>query len=88
MLPVMDVMSDELAGFPVEFAENGTIEVTAFIPRTEINGGKYTVSVIAASRSYDRTFCRRDNAAYLQIDAETASGAHLLTVANWEVFTT
>jgi lipopolysaccharide transport system ATP-binding protein len=85
MLPVMDVMSDELAGFPVEFPESGTIEVSASIPRTEVNGGKYTVSVIAASRDYDRTFCRYDNAAYLQIDAETASGAHVLTVAEWEV---
>jgi lipopolysaccharide transport system ATP-binding protein len=85
MLPVMDIMSEELAGFPVEFSRDGSVEVTAFVPRTEINGGKYTVSVIAASRDYGRTYCRHDNAAYVQVDAETASGAHTLSVAEWSV---
>ncbi len=85
MLPVMDVMGDELAGFPVEFPESGAIEVTAVIPCVELNGGKYTMSVIASSRDYSRTFCRYDNAAYIQVDAETASGAHLLTVADWQL---
>ena len=83
MLPVLDVMADELAGYPVDFPKSGTIEVTASIPRIELNGGKYTLSVISASRDYSRVFCRHDNAAYLQVDAESASGAHVLSVADW-----
>lgn len=85
MLPVLDVMSDDLSGYAVEFPETGSIEVTAVIPRIELNGGKYTVSVIAASRDYSRNYCRHDNAMYLQVNAETASGAHMLSVAGWSV---
>lgn len=87
MLPVMDIMSDELAGYPIEFPSSGTVEVSAVIPRTELNGGKYMLSVIAAARDYSRIFCRHDNAAYLQVDAATASGAHFLSVAGWSVET-
>jgi lipopolysaccharide transport system ATP-binding protein len=83
MLPVLDVMSDDLAGFPVEFAESGSVEVTAVVPGIELNSGKYSVSVIAASRDYSRIYCRHDNAAYLHVETESASGAHLLTVAGW-----
>jgi lipopolysaccharide transport system ATP-binding protein len=83
MLPVLDVMSEDLGGYPVEFPETGSIEVTADVPRIDLNGGKYTVSVIAASRDYSRNFCRHDNAMYLQVSAETTSGAHVLAVAGW-----
>ncbi len=83
MLPVMDIMADQLSGFEVEFPASGSLQVTAVIPRVELNGGKYTVSVIASSRDYSRTYCRHDNAAYLQVDAESASGAHLLAIASW-----
>lgn len=85
MLPVMDIMSEELAGYPFEFPASGAVEVTAVIPKLELNGGKYTLSVIAASRDYSRIFCRHDNAAYLQVDAATASGANLLSVAGWSI---
>jgi lipopolysaccharide transport system ATP-binding protein len=83
MLPVLDVMAGELAGYPFEFSDSRRAEVTAVIPRTELNSGKYSVSVIVATRDYSRIYCRRDNAAYVQVDAETASGAHVLVVADW-----
>ena len=83
MLPVMDVMTEALTGFDLDFPSSGMVEVTAVIPRLELNGGKYSLSLVAASQDYLRTFCRHDNAAYLQIDAETASGAHILSVATW-----
>lgn len=83
MLPILDVMSEELAGYAFEVPPSGLVDVTARIPRMELNGGKYTLSVIAASPDYSRIYCRHDNAAYLQIDASTASGAQVLTVAEW-----
>lgn len=83
MLPVMDVMADELAGYAFDVPDSGIVDITAVIPRTELNGGKYTLSVIAASPDYSLTYCRHDNAAYVQVDAGSASGAQILSVADW-----
>ena len=85
MLPVMDVMAEELAGYAFDVPPSGVVEVKAVIPRTELNGGKYTLSVIAASLDYAVTYCRHDNAAYVQVDAGSASGAQILSIANWTV---
>ncbi len=85
MLPVMDIMTEQLAGYDFEFPASGLVAVTANIPRVELNGGKYTMSVIIASQDYSRIYCRHDNAAYLQVDTATASGAHLLSVATWSI---
>lgn len=85
MLPIMDVMADELAGYAFDVPPSGVVEVTAVIPRTELNGGKYTLSVIAASPDYALTYCRHDNAAYVQVDAGSASGAQILSIADWTV---
>jgi hypothetical protein len=83
MLPIMDVMADGLAGYSFEFPSSGIIDISAVIPRTELNAGKYTLSVIAASPDYAVTYCRHDNAAYVQIDAGSTSGAQILSVAEW-----
>ncbi len=83
MLPVLDVLCETLDGFPIEVPDTGSTVVSARIPRLELNGGKYTISVIAASFDYSRIYCRHDNSAYLQITAESASGAHILSVAEW-----
>lgn len=85
MLPIMDIMADELAGYAFDVPPSGAVEVTAVISRTELNGGKYTLSVIAASPDYAQIYCRHDNAAYVQIDAGTASGAQILSIADWTV---
>lgn len=85
MLPVMDVMAEDLAGYAFDVPPSGLVDVKAVIPRTEINGGKYTLSVIAASPDYAVTYCRHDNAAYVQVDAGSASGAQILSIADWTV---
>lgn len=85
MLPIMDVMAEDLAGYSFTVPASGIVDVTAVIPRTQLNGGKYTLSVIASSPDYAITYCRHDNAAYVQIDAGTASGAQILSVADWAV---
>jgi lipopolysaccharide transport system ATP-binding protein len=85
MLPVMDVLNENLAGFEVTFDTSDTLDVTAQVRFSPLNGGLYNISVIVASLDYDRIYCRHDNAAYLQVDAPTTSGAHMLEVAEWHV---
>jgi len=85
MLPVLDVISDDLSGYLVPSSPSGISEVTAYLPRLELNSGKYNLSVIAVNGDQSRVLCRHDNAAYLQVDAATASGAHSLSVAEWAV---
>jgi lipopolysaccharide transport system ATP-binding protein len=87
MLPVMDVMNEELAGHPFQFPSTGRTRITATLPRTELNAGQYSLSVIVSAPEYDRVYCRHDNAAYIQIDAGTASGAHVLSIAKWKTST-
>ena len=62
---------------------SGIVEVTARVPRLELNAGKYAVSVIAITEDQSRVLCRHDNAAYVQVEAATASGAHVLAAADW-----
>ena len=85
MLPVMDVMADQLSGHRFDFPGSGRTTVTASVPATELNSGQYSLSVIVSAPDYDRVYCRHDNAAYIQIDASTASGAHVLSIARWNV---
>ena len=85
MLPVLDILGDSLDGYAVTLPDSGTIEVSARVPKLELNGGKYSISVIAASLDYSRIYCRHDNAAYLQVTAASASGAHILAVAEWSL---
>ena len=79
----MDVMNDQLTGFTFDVPESGVIEVSAEIPRMELNAGKYTISVMANAPDQTRHLCRHDNVAYVQIDAAAASGAHMLSVGQW-----
>jgi Wzt C-terminal domain len=85
MLPVMDIMTDELTGYLFPIPPSGAVELTAFIPRIELGTGIYALSVIAISADKSRVFCRHDNAAYVQVTAPTASGAQVLPVAEWNV---
>ena len=87
MLPVMDIVADDLRGHLVETPASGVVEVSAVIPRLEINAGKYSLSVIAVSKDQDMVPCRYDNALFLQINAACASGAFVLAVAHWNAAT-
>ena len=86
MLPVLEIMNDELSGFPVSF-ENGPSEVAATLSSVQLNAGKYSVSVIVVSLDYAEVMCRHDNAIYIQVDGASPSGAHTVTVGKWEVST-
>ena len=85
MLPILDIMTTELAGFRVEFPVTGEIEVTAVIPQLGLNTGKYSLSVIVIAEDQGKVYCRHDNAAFIQVEAAAASGAHVLAAAEWSV---
>jgi lipopolysaccharide transport system ATP-binding protein len=83
MLPVLDVVNEKLSGFIVDVPPSGVVDVSAELPRTELNGGKYSISVMANTPDYTRALCRHDNVGYLQVNAGTDSGAHVLSIGNW-----
>jgi lipopolysaccharide transport system ATP-binding protein len=85
MLPVLDIVSSELNGFPFETPDTGPIDVGAVISALALNAGKYSLSVIAVSMDNMTVFFRHDNAAFLQVDAASGSGASMLATAQWHV---
>ncbi len=82
MLPVLEIMADELKGRIIEFTDCMS-EIHVTLPHLELNAGKYSISIIAASENYSRIYCRHDNAGYVQVDAGSPSGAHVLTIGDW-----
>jgi lipopolysaccharide transport system ATP-binding protein len=83
MLPVLDILTEELCGCLVSNEGGAQVEVSALIPRMELNSGKYSLSVIVLNGDFTRMLCRHDNAGFVQIQAASASGAHVLAVAEW-----
>jgi lipopolysaccharide transport system ATP-binding protein len=84
MLPVLNVMGEDLMGHLVSLPEGRTTEVSVSIPRIQLNAGKYAMCVHAISSDQRRSYCRHDNVAYVQVEAGTISGAYLLSVGEWE----
>jgi lipopolysaccharide transport system ATP-binding protein len=85
MMPVIDVMGSDLKGYLFDFPDSGELEISAWVPKVELKAGKYMLSVIAVSENQLNVFCRHDNAAYLQVQAASASGAHFIQVAEWSL---
>jgi lipopolysaccharide transport system ATP-binding protein len=83
MLPIMDIMTSDLAGFRVALPCSGEVMVTAVVPELGLNSGKYSLSVIVVSEDQSKVYCRHDNAAIIQVAAAAASGAHVLAAAEW-----
>ena len=83
MLPVLDIMAADLAAHPFAVPPSGALHVSALVHKLELGPGKYSLSVIALSQDLAKVFCRHDNAAFLQVSAASASGAQVLTVAEW-----
>jgi hypothetical protein len=57
--------------------------VSVTLPRIELGGGKYSLSIIIVSPDHSRVMCRLDNAAFLQVTANSPSGAYWIPVAKW-----
>jgi len=85
MLPIIDIMGEDLLGFHFNVPLGGKVVVEARIGRLELNSGKYSLSIIVNCENQRRTYCQYDNAAFIQIDAATDSGANVLPSACWSV---
>ena len=85
MLPVLELMGDQLIGYEFALSGSDSVEISATMPAVQLNAGKYSLSVISTSPDYSRLYCRHDNAAHLQVEAGSPSGAHVLQVADWVV---
>ena len=48
------------------------------------NAGKHAMSVIINAPDFSKSYCRFDNAGFLNMASNFASGAHLLIPAKWE----
>ena len=83
MLPVLEIMDDNLSGFPLQFNGN-TVDVAASVEKIDLNAGKYAMTVIIVSEDYSEVMCRHDNAGYLQVEAASPSGAHAVIAGKWE----
>ena len=84
MVPVMDVMDAHLKAYPFEVPDSGDVIVRSLIGSLNLNAGKYSMSVIVLSDDYQRTLCQYDNVSYVQVTAASTSGAHVLSVADWD----
>jgi lipopolysaccharide transport system ATP-binding protein len=85
LLPVMDVVGHDLAGYPFASSHDGEVEIATSIPCINLNAGKYTLSVIVNSEDPSRVLCRHDGAAMVSVRAASGSGAHCLVATDWSV---
>jgi lipopolysaccharide transport system ATP-binding protein len=85
MLPVLDILSDELHGYVFDFPDSGLVELAATVDALPLNAGKYSLSIIAISVDEKTVFLRHDNAAYVQVNASSSSGASALNAASWKI---
>lgn len=83
LLPIMDVMTEQLDGFCFESDTEGTARISAVINNLPLNSGTYNVSVIILSEDL-KTLCRHDNALQVTVIAKCHSGAGIIHSAIWE----
>lgn len=83
MMPVMELMTRELLGYPFKPPSSGDIEITAHVPKSELNSGRYSLSVIVTDEAHTCILCNYTNAAFLRVDGNSPSGAHVISIAEW-----
>jgi len=87
MMPVMELMAKDLLGYAFDLPDSDEIEITAFVARSELNAGRYSLSALITDESHTNVLCNYVNAAYLRVNADGPSGAHILSVAKWNIET-
>jgi lipopolysaccharide transport system ATP-binding protein len=88
MIPVMEFMTSSLSGFQFEFDDAGSATIQARVNRLELGPGKYAVSIVITNDDHSRVYCRHDNLAFVNIEADSPSGAAVLAVADWNTIPT
>ncbi|GHB37244.1 ABC transporter ATP-binding protein [Mongoliitalea lutea] len=85
MLPVMDVMSQEKEGFIIDNSENSSQLISVRLTDLYLNNGRHTVSVMINAPDLSVSYCRHDNIAEIYMVLDTASAAHVIYPAKWDV---
>jgi lipopolysaccharide transport system ATP-binding protein len=83
LMPVIDILGENLKGYLVNQNETGEHEISLVIPKLMLNAGKHTMSLIVNSPDASRNYCRFDNAGIFTMNANFPSGAHMLLPLNW-----
>ncbi len=84
MLPVADILNNELKGYIVKQNQTGLHSVELSVPQIQFNAGKHSISLMFNSVDFSKSYCRYDNAGYINLDSNFASGAHFLIPVNWK----
>jgi lipopolysaccharide transport system ATP-binding protein len=83
MLPVGDVLDREYQAFLLKQNDRGRHHVTLTVPNLLFNAGKHSMSVIINAPDMSKTYCRFDNAGFINMTSHFASGAHTMLIAEW-----
>jgi hypothetical protein len=84
LLPVMDIMTTELTAYPFTTDQRGTVEIVVKVPQLLLNAGKYNLSVIVLSPDL-KTLCRHDGAIFVNVLANSTSGAHVISPGRFSI---
>lgn len=84
MLPVLEMMTDQLLGYLFEFDSQLRARIRVKLPRMELGPGQYSLSVIATNPNHSLVHCRHDSIADVKVIAGSPSGASVLAVCDWE----
>jgi lipopolysaccharide transport system ATP-binding protein len=82
LLPIMDVMADDLQGYEFETDDNGKSHICVCLKKIILNAGKYNLSIIVLSKDL-KVLCRHDNALTVTVQTHCASGASVIFPAEW-----
>ncbi|MCR9265876.1 MAG: ABC transporter ATP-binding protein [Flavobacteriaceae bacterium] len=83
MMPVGDVLDTNLQAFLIEQNQHQRHNVTLTIPKVNFNAGKHAMSVMINSPDFSSSYCRLDNAGFINMTSHFASGAHILINGSW-----
>ena len=85
LIPVLDVLDQELRSFPIQNNSEGLIELSVLIPELFLNNGKHYISVLIDSFDLSSHYCKYDKAGVLNISVARPNGALLLVPGKWEI---
>ncbi|HHE39928.1 MAG TPA: ABC transporter ATP-binding protein [Candidatus Cloacimonetes bacterium] len=85
LLPVLDIMNEDLTGVEFELNENGEVKIETEIKGINLSAGKYMISAVVNSLDNRKTYCRHDSVASLNVHSESSSGAHVLLSPTWSI---
>ncbi|MEO8577533.1 MAG: hypothetical protein ABI556_12565 [Gemmatimonadales bacterium] len=85
LVPVIEVMGEDLRRVAIRPDADGRCRVTATIVGMQLNSGRFGITVIVLSPDGMRTLCHVDQALELRVTSNLGSGSSLLWPGSWTV---